>query len=90
MFCSKKCYDRYQARRRATFTCEVCGVTKYLSPSQVRHRHGGRFCSNKCEGDARIARPLQRQHNGRCARLDQQVRVIYEPTHQPAVWRMVK
>lgn len=84
-FCSKRCHDEYQARNSTRGVCQRCGKAYRMSPSQVRHRFGGRFCSKACEGDARIARPLQRTHNGRCARLDPDGYVlVYEPEHPKA------
>ena len=85
-FCDRACKDAFWGRNGVTRTCETCGGEFRMSPSQVKHRSGGRFCSNTCEGDFRIARPLDRKHNGRCARLDPNGYVyVYEPDHPKAI-----
>jgi endogenous inhibitor of DNA gyrase (YacG/DUF329 family) len=85
-FCSNRCKNLWQARNALGFTCEVCGKAVRLSPSAKRQRLGGRFCSRQCMGDAHIARPLKRTHNGRVARLDQSGYVlVWEPDHPKAM-----
>lgn len=84
-FCSRTCAIAWQARNAQTFDCEVCGTHVRLSPSQHRFRLGGRFCSRKCMGDAHLARPLDRMHNGRPAKLSTTGYVqVYEPDHPRA------
>lgn len=84
-FCSRDCHYQWRARNAQHFTCEVCGKKVRLSPSQKRARLGGRFCSRTCMGDAFIARPLDRKHNGRVARLNNDGYVmLYEPSHPRA------
>lgn len=83
-FCSKKCYDTWQRRRRVDRTCEQCGKTFDLKPSQVEHV-SGRFCSRACESVSRIKRPLDREYNGKPAVLDRNGYVrVYEPSHPKA------
>jgi HNH endonuclease len=78
-FCSKACHDAWQGRNRELRRCDVCGDEFYMKPSQ---NNAGRFCSKTCEGTARIKRPLDRQHNGKAARLDRDGYVwVWEPQH---------
>lgn len=85
-FCSKTCYDTWQARNAVTLTCEFCNGTVRLSRSLVEGS-GGRsyrrqFCSKTCEGMAKIKRPLDWNHNGKPGRLDEDGYVwIWEPEH---------
>jgi len=84
-FCSKQCVHAWNGRAAEHRTCERCGKPYRVSPSQASIR-AARFCSRRCEGDSRIQRPLERRHNGRCARLDRFGYVlIYEPDHPKAV-----
>ena len=85
-FCSRNCGNAFQGRHALSRNCQRCGGEYVLSPSQYGHRAARGYCSKHCEGDARIARPLDRQHNGRCARLDRHGYVlIYEPAHPKAI-----
>lgn len=84
-FCSKKCLNRFNGRHTVRRVCERCGTTYKISPSQ-QYLRAARFCSHRCLGDASIKRPLERQHNGRCARLSQYGYVmLWEPTHPHAM-----
>jgi ribosomal protein L24E len=89
-FCSKACHVAWQRRNQVAHTCEFCGEEFLLSPSQAYYvRQGtraGRWCSKKCEGLGRALRPLDRLHNGKPARLDNNGYVmIHEPDHPKAI-----
>ena len=84
VFCSRECHSASQIRAERR-TCERCGGA-YLVPPSQQWRRAARYCSRLCEGDSRIARPLDRSHNGRCARLNQHGYVfIHEPKHPKAI-----
>ena len=84
-FCSKACRDRAQTKERVEFTCEACGNCFSLKPSQAQHQ-AGRFCSRACQAAGRIRRPLDREHNGKPARLDRHGYVwVWEPGNPDAV-----
>ena len=84
-FCKKECYDAWQSRRQIHKVCEQCGKDFWLKPSQAEHNVTGRWCTRRCESDARIKRPLDRTYNGRPAVLDKQGYVrVYEPEHPKA------
>lgn len=78
-YCSKACHDASQRVEQVIVTCEVCGkLIPGLRPSQG----GRRFCSKACDGNGKIARPLDRMHNGRPARLNCFGYVmVWEPDH---------
>lgn len=77
LYCSKRCHDEGQRIDQATTTCKACGI-------EFRHQRSvpRTFCSKVCEADGRIVRPLERQHNGRPARLNVFGYVmVWEPDH---------
>jgi hypothetical protein len=83
-FCKKQCYDEWQARNRVERTCEQCGE-KFSRPPSFETRQVARFCTRKCEAASRIKRPLDREHNGRPAVLDNSGYVrVSEPDHPRA------
>lgn len=83
-FCTKKCYDAWQGRNRVKRQCEVCGEHFTLSPA-VAAADAGRFCSKSCEARGIIRRPLDREYNGKPARLDDDGYVwVWEPGHPTA------
>jgi hypothetical protein len=82
-FCSKDCMDRWQRSSRVEQTCPQCGKPWLLKPSQ-KHR-GVRYCSRTCESRSRMKRPLDREHNGKPAVLDEHGYVrIFQPDHPRA------
>jgi endogenous inhibitor of DNA gyrase (YacG/DUF329 family) len=82
-FCSIVCKDVEQSKNRETKTCAICGKTWTLSASQKYHRAD--YCSRDCYSRARMKRPLDREHNGKPAVVDQHGYVrIYEPDHPRA------
>jgi endogenous inhibitor of DNA gyrase (YacG/DUF329 family) len=84
-FCSKACHNEAQTKPKVERTCEVCGEQFWLKPSQAEHLTG-RFCSRACESTSRIKRPLDRQHNGRPAVIDNSGYVrVSEPDHPKAM-----
>lgn len=76
--CSKRCADVAKAKPPVIKQCEVCGKELRLKPSQA----GIRYCSKICDGIGRTKRPLDREHNGRPARMDDKGYVmVYQPDH---------
>jgi HNH endonuclease len=86
-FCSRACKSKAEiAPESEVRTCRRCRALYRVKPSQRWHRALDGFCSRRCQGDASIARPLDRQHNGRCARLDRNGYVLlWEPAHPKAI-----
>lgn len=78
-FCSVECVAESQ-RTRQVAACEFCGGD-YVQGKGRRER----FCSRPCWIGASYKRPLDRQHNGKPAVLDNNGYVrIYEPGHPAA------
>lgn len=83
-FCSDKCRSSSFRKPRITKSCGNCGKEMKLRPSEAAS--GRRFCSKGCEMRNKIARPLERSHNGKPARLDSHGYVLlWEPTHPAAM-----
>ncbi len=85
-FCSKTCYDTWQARNAVTLTCEYCGgevrFSRSVAAGAARRSGPRRFCSRTCMGLAAIKRPLGWEHNGKPARMDEDGYVwLWEPDH---------
>lgn len=77
-YCSKACSDIGKIKEPVVKTCLTCGKTMTLKPSQG----GLQYCSRKCMGVGITKRPMERSHNGRLARKDQQGYVmVFEPDH---------
>lgn len=82
-FCSKACMDKWQKRTRVEQTCPQCGKTWMLKVSQKYY--GVTYCSRACEARSRMKRPLDREHNGKPAVIDEQGYVrIFQPDHPRA------
>lgn len=79
-FCSQPC-KAAGTITQVTNTCEKCGVEFQVFKSLAHQR----FCSRICEKSTRIARPLDREHNGRPARINNYGYVmLWEPEHPGA------
>lgn len=80
-FCSKACHDIAQTKTPVVKDCATCGTRIVLKPSQAVCRGGERvYCSRNCMGLGRTKRPLDRLHNGKPARLDDDGYVwVWEP-----------
>jgi hypothetical protein len=77
-YCSRVCQTGAQTKTPVIKACKVCGNEIRLKPSQAAIE----TCSRACQTLARIARPLERMHNGRPARLDVKGYVlVWEPNH---------
>lgn len=77
-YCSHACHDAAQTKTPVVKACAYCGATMTLKPSQAHVQ----YCSKACEGAARTKRPLDREHNGKPARLDPNGYVLlWEPQH---------
>lgn len=61
-FCSKDCFNVWQARNSVERPCEWCGKSMTLSPSAAKDR---RFCSWACQAEGRRTKALDRVHNGK-------------------------
>lgn len=79
-YCSKQCHDTSQRVAQVDVNCASCGeAIPGLRPSEAATR---RFCSKACEANGRIARRLDREHNGRPARVNESGYVlVWEPDH---------
>ncbi len=77
-YCSRACHDTAQTKDPVIKACAFCGKELRLKPSQA----GRQFCSKACETEAKILRQLDREYNGKRARLDARGYVlVWEPTH---------
>ncbi len=76
--CSRACNKAWQARNQTMNTCAYCGKEFPVRPSETFIR----TCSRRCFGLAKIKRPLDRMHNGKPAKLDDDGYVyLWEPNH---------
>jgi hypothetical protein len=83
-FCSKPCYDEWQARQRIARICEWCSKEFSVQPSFLT-RQTARFCSRACYTMAAPKNRAGHLHNGRPAVIDSSGYVrVYEPTHPAA------
>jgi endogenous inhibitor of DNA gyrase (YacG/DUF329 family) len=81
VYCSHACHNVAQSQGKVIKQCARCGKEMRLAPTYAHLEH----CSRRCRGDALIARPLGRMHNGRPARLDSGGYVmLWEPEHPAA------
>jgi endogenous inhibitor of DNA gyrase (YacG/DUF329 family) len=81
-FCSRECAIVWQARNSVTRPCAWCGKSMTMSPFRARIQ---RFCSTACkrEGGSRTA--IDRWHNGRRVRVnDDGYILVYQPDHPKA------
>jgi hypothetical protein len=75
--------DEWQKRTRIEQTCPQCGKSWMLKASQKYN--GVTYCSRACESRSRMKRPLDREHNGKPAVIDENGYVrIYQPDHPRA------
>lgn len=83
-FCSKECHDSSQ-RTSPLRTCEMCGASFYRSRSQAEVYGVGRFCSRPCATSGQYKNALDREHNGKPARLTKGGYVlVWQPDHPNA------
>lgn len=76
--CSRACNRAWQARNQVEKPCAYCGKTFVVRPSETQIQN----CSRECEALGRIARPLDKMHNGKPARKDEKGYVwLWEPDH---------
>lgn len=84
-FCSTACFNEAQ-RGLPPLTCEMCGSTFRRSPSQAQVYGVGRFCSRACVARASYKNHLDREHNGKPARLTKDGYVlVWQPDHPNAL-----
>jgi endogenous inhibitor of DNA gyrase (YacG/DUF329 family) len=77
-FCSRECNAIHQAKPPVVKPCGYCGKEMRLKPSQAAIQ----YCSRLCMGNGVTKRPLDRMHNGRNARLNDEGYVyVWEPDH---------
>lgn len=80
--CSKPCKDAWQARNAVTRPCPWCGKEFTTSPSQAKRV---RFCSWECQIEGRSKTAIDRWHNGRRVRKnDDGYLMVYQPDHPSA------
>lgn len=76
--CSVTCANKAQTKTPVAKVCAQCGKPMALKPSQAVRQ----YCSKACEAAARVKRPLDRWHNGKQARQDDQGYVlVWQPDH---------
>jgi HNH endonuclease len=83
-FCSKECFDEWQARNRVVLTCEVCG-SKF--ERQLSHtRTTTKWCSRQCRAIAETKTAVPgRWHNGKPVRKNADGYLyVWEPDHPDA------
>lgn len=77
-YCSIECSAVARSKEPVSKPCAYCDKEMQLKPSQAHVQ----YCSKACEASARTKRPLERHHNGKPARKDDQGYVmVYEPDH---------
>lgn len=80
--CSKACDTEWASRNQVTKTCEWCGKPFTRSQSMAKKT---RFCCWDCQVEGGCKTAIDRWHNGRRARRDNDGYIlIYEPTHPAA------
>lgn len=80
-YCSRACHHSGLRVSAVTKVCPHCRKNFTVPPSKSEQTH----CSHRCQKSTRIARPLDRMHNGRPARLDHAGYVmVWEPSHPRA------
>lgn len=81
-YCSHTCHNIAQTKEAVVKVCPVCGKEMRLKPSQAPRN----YCSRLCMGRGKTKRPLDREHNGRPARLDQRGYVlVWQPDYPGAI-----
>lgn len=81
-FCSDECWNEAQRAGRIKKVCVYCGQEFLIQPSVAHQKH----CTRRCMADDKIARPLDRSHNGRPARMnDKGYILLWEPEHPKAM-----
>jgi endogenous inhibitor of DNA gyrase (YacG/DUF329 family) len=80
-YCSNACHNIAQARPPVIKSCGSCGAEMRLKPSQAARR----YCSRLCMGRGKTKRLLDREHNGRLARLDQHGYVLVWQPDYPGI-----
>lgn len=80
-YCSAACHNIAQTKEAVVKSCPVCGKEMRLKPSQAPRT----YCSRLCMGRGRTKRLLDREHNGRPARLDQHGYVLVWQPDYPGV-----
>lgn len=84
VLCSHECLARSQTKEPVVKACATCGKELRLQPS----RAAAQYCSKACETEARVARPLERIHNGRRARLSEGGYILlWEPSHPSKTYK---
>lgn len=79
-FCSRDCFNVWQARDSRSLTCDWCG-----EPFQVRPSSPSRFCSWDCQVEGKRTKALDREHNGRRVQLRNPGYIyVWEPDHPKA------
>lgn len=79
-FCSKPCMNEWQARKRVTLNCKVCGKEFTLSPSVAKS--GVVHCSKTCGASTRTIHGVGREHNGKPVRKEKKGYLyVWEPDH---------
>lgn len=80
-FCSQKCKAESQKLERLPRICVACGKDFTVHPSES-HRI---YCSHSCSAEGRMVNKIERQHNGKSARLNHRGYVlVWEPEHPKA------
>jgi hypothetical protein len=80
--CSKGCKDKYQARNSVSAPCGWCGKEMVMSPFRATIQ---KFCSWQCQREGRRTNAIDKIHNGRRARVDDDGYVyVWEPDHPNA------
>lgn len=81
-FCSKGCYDSWQARNSVEKDCEWCG--KPMGPLSPFRAGLQRFCGWECQMEGRRTNALDRTHNGRRVREAGGYIWVWAPEHPNA------
>lgn len=77
-FCSQKCKSESQKLERLPRTCATCSKDFTVHPSESYRI----YCSHACSAEGRMVNKIDRQHNGKSARLNQDGYVlVWEPHH---------
>lgn len=80
--CSRKCQMDWQARNAVDLKCEWCGKSFTISLSASKKQ---RFCSWGCQTEGRSRTAIDRWHNGRRVRKnDDGYLMVYQPDHPDA------
>jgi len=81
VYCSRACQTAGQTKEKVVKQCPACGKEIKVRPSYVWRV----YCSKECKARGQVARPLDRDHNGRPVRLDKAGYVmLWDPDHPGA------